>query len=134
MRFLSRAGAVALLASNVLGHPALSSPARGALQGRTVDLNAFKLTTESAYVNASATAESGLTNLLSRADYVDTATALVQSVAPGVEFRLVDDHYVGTNGVAHVNFRQTAHGLDIDNADFNVNVNCISIIQIAYDY
>lgn len=125
MRFLSRAGAVALLASNVLGHPASSSTSRGALQARVIDLSAFKLTTTSTYTNASTTADSGITNLLRRADYVDTATVLVESVAPGVEFRLVGDHYVGSNGIAHVNFRQTAHGLDIDNADFNVNV-CIS--------
>ncbi|KKA27194.1 hypothetical protein TD95_002117 [Thielaviopsis punctulata] len=55
-------------------------------------------------------------------NYIETATELVKKVAPNAEFRLVDDSYVGTNGIAHVNFRQTANGLDIDNADFNVNV------------
>ena len=53
---------------------------------------------------------------------MDAATAVVKKVLPNAEFRLVDDHYVGSNGIAHVNFKQTVHGLDIDNADFNVNV------------
>lgn len=34
----------------------------------------------------------------------------------------MDDHYVGTNGIAHFNFKQTVNGVDIDNADFNVNI------------
>lgn len=55
-------------------------------------------------------------------DYVGTATALIKSVAPGITFRLVDDHYIGANGIAHVYFKQTANGVDIDNAAFNVNV------------
>ena len=37
-----------------------------------------------------------------RADYVDTATELVKSKVPGATFRVVDDHYVGANGIAHV--------------------------------
>jgi hypothetical protein len=57
-----------------------------------------------------------------RGDYVDTATELVKSVVKGATFRVVGDHYVGSNGIAHVNFKQTANGLDIDNADFNINV------------
>ncbi|KAJ5097123.1 extracellular elastinolytic metallo proteinase [Penicillium angulare] len=44
------------------------------------------------------------------------------ATAPGTAFRLVDDHYVGDNGVAHIYFRQTLHGIDIDNANFNVNI------------
>ena len=122
MRFLSQAGAVALLAVNVLGHPSSPSTSRRGLTPRVIDLNKFRITTESTYSNATATAESEITTLVRRADYIDTATALVASVAPGAEFRVVDDHYVSDNGIAHVNFKQTAHGLDIDNADFNVNV------------
>ncbi|KAM0661296.1 hypothetical protein ACHAPH_002804 [Verticillium nonalfalfae] len=60
--------------------------------------------------------------LSKRATYVETATELVKATVPGVTFRVVSDHYVGANGIAHVNFKQTAHGIDIDNADFNVNV------------
>ncbi|CZS99711.1 hypothetical protein WAI453_002365 [Rhynchosporium graminicola] len=124
MRFLSRAGAVALLASNVLGHPASQhsqSSTRGLLP-RTIDLSRFRITTESTYSNATATAESDISSLTKRVDYVDTASAVVSKIAPGAEFRVVSDHYVSENGIAHVYFKQTAHGLDIDNADFNVNV------------
>ncbi|KAK0109422.1 Fungalysin/Thermolysin Extracellular metalloproteinase 5, variant 2 [Cadophora gregata] len=122
MRFLSHAGTVALLAANVLGHPSAPSTSRRGLSPRVIDLTKFRITTESTYSNATATAESEIVPLVRRADYVDTATALVASVAPGAEFRVVDDHYVSDSGIAHVNFKQTAHGLDIDNADFNVNV------------
>jgi extracellular elastinolytic metalloproteinase len=56
-------------------------------------------------------------------DYVEAATRLVKGIVPeGIEFRLVDDHYVGDNGVGHVYFKQTVHGVDVDNAIFNVNV------------
>jgi extracellular elastinolytic metalloproteinase len=51
------------------------------------------------------------------------ATDLVKATIPGATFRLTDDHYVGSNGVAHFYFKQTANDLDIDNADFNVNIN-----------
>ncbi|KAG4438422.1 hypothetical protein IFR05_006075 [Cadophora sp. M221] len=122
MRFLSQAGVVGLLASNVLGHPSSPSTSRRGLAPRVIDLSKFRLTTGSTYSNATATAESEISGLVRRVDYVDTATALVQSVVPGAEFRVVSDHYVSENGIAHVNFKQTAHGLDIDNADFNVNV------------
>lgn len=115
--------AASLLSSTgyVRGHPA--PEARPGLQRRTVDLNAFRLTALSEYVNATV-AESSIdsASLSRRADYVDTATALVKDKVPGATFRLVQDHYVGANGVAHVHFKQTANGLDIDNADFNVNV------------
>lgn len=87
-----------------------------------IDLSKFRLTTGSTYINATATAESELSSLVRRVDYVDAATALVSSVVPGAEFRVVGDHYVSEHGIAHVNFKQTVHGLDIDNADFNVNV------------
>jgi extracellular elastinolytic metalloproteinase len=46
----------------------------------------------------------------------------VKKAAPGAEYRIVSDHYIGKNGITHVHFKQTAFGLDIDNADFNVNV------------
>lgn len=71
--------------------------------------------------------------LLKRDSYVDSATAVVQSTVPGVEFRVVDDHYVGTNGVAHVNFKQTVHGLDVDNSDFNVNVSFQLLLTFQSD-
>lgn len=100
-------------------HP--SGPGSHALVSRGIDLNAFRLKATSSYVNASV-AESPSLRRHKRADYIEAATELVKSQAKGAEFRVVEDHYVGANGVAHVNFKQTAHGIDIDNADFNVNV------------
>ncbi|KAI9046463.1 hypothetical protein LZ554_009212 [Drepanopeziza brunnea f. sp. 'monogermtubi'] len=123
MHFLSRTGAVALLAINVIGHPTSSHKGRGNIQARKIDLEAFRLTTASTYTNASTAADiEPSAGLVRPAGYVNTATALVRSVAPSAEFRLVEDHYVGSNGIAHVHFKQSVHGLDIDNADFNVNV------------
>jgi extracellular elastinolytic metalloproteinase len=125
MRFVTSSIAAALLASQVLGHPSSTHSSRrstGALQPRVIDLSAFRLKALASYTNATSTTESDIASLVKRADYLDTATSLVQQIAPGAEFRLVDDHYVGDNGVGHVNFKQTVNGLDIDNADFNVNV------------
>lgn len=102
------------------GHPTQSYKA--GLRRRTVDLNAYRLKETAEYTNKAAASTNKAVRLLKRDSYVDTATELVKSTVPGATFRLVDDHYVGKNGIAHVNFKQTAHGLDIDNADFNVNV------------
>ncbi|KFZ04297.1 hypothetical protein V502_10257, partial [Pseudogymnoascus sp. VKM F-4520 (FW-2644)] len=107
---------------SICTHPALASSRRD-LQGRAVDFNAFRLGTKASYSNATYTTGSSVISSLSkRVTYIETAKALVQKVAPGSEFRVVDDHYVGSNGIAHVNLKQTVHGLDIDNADFNVNI------------
>ena len=103
-------------------HPAPASKSRSALRPRVVDLNNFRLKATANYVNKTEVASNPPVSSLIAGSYVDTATSLVKQIAPGATFRLVSDHYVGTNGVAHVNFKQTAHGLDIDNADFNVNV------------
>lgn len=108
-------------ASAVSAHPAPNKGKSG-VRRRAVDLNKYRLQTVADYSNKAATSTNSDLHLLKRETYVDTATELVKKVAEGAEFRLVDDHYVGSNGVAHVNFKQTAHGLDIDNADFNVNV------------
>lgn len=87
---------------------------------RGVDLSSYTMPDLSSYSKSNSIKESDFA--LASGDYVETATALVKEVVPGVEFRVVDDHYVSTNGIAHINFRQTVHGLDIDNADFHVNV------------
>jgi hypothetical protein len=92
--------------------------------GQKVDVDKFRLKTTADYVpslalprkNGSSATESNA------ADYVKTATHFVQTTLPNATFRLVGDHYVGLNGIGHVYFKQTAHSLDIDNADFNVNV------------
>ncbi|KAH7401020.1 extracellular metallo proteinase 1 [Phaeosphaeria sp. MPI-PUGE-AT-0046c] len=105
----------AVVASHPSGHGSSLAP-------RAINLDAFRLTAVSKYVNASATASEPSLPRIKRADYVEAATELVKSVAKGATFRLVEDHYVGTNGIAHVNFKQTANGIDIDNADMNVNI------------
>jgi extracellular elastinolytic metalloproteinase len=112
---LAGAGLVALAASHPTSHG-------NALTRRAVDINAFRLTATSEYVNATVAVSEPSLRFLKRADYLETATELVKSVAKDATFRVVEDHYVGSNGIAHVNFKQTANGLDIDNADFNINV------------
>ncbi|KFX87633.1 hypothetical protein O988_09343 [Pseudogymnoascus sp. VKM F-3808] len=122
MRLTTAAALVALLPATALAHPALVSSRRD-LNGRAVNFDNFRLGTKADYSNAGVTTKSTLVaSLNKRGTYLETAEALVKKVAPGSEFRVVDDHYVGSNGVAHVNFKQVLHGLDIDNADFNVNV------------
>jgi extracellular elastinolytic metalloproteinase len=123
---LVTASLTALMASQILAHPhprPESSQSSTGLQKRIVNLEAFRLSTVAEYSNSANTTSSDLAvSIVKRDTYVDTATALVKATFPDAEFRLVDDHYVGTNGIGHANFRQTVHGLDIDNADFNVNV------------
>lgn len=115
----SLASLVAVQSSNA--HP-LSLKSR-MLARRAVDLNAFRMVLDTEYTNATTVqSDPSISSLAKRADPQDTATELVKTTVPGATFRLVEDHYVGGNGVAHFNFKQTASGLDIDNADFNVNV------------
>lgn len=122
MRGLLLAGALGLPLA-VLAHP--THHAHG-LQRRTVDLNSFRLHQAAKYINATESSSdvSSSFSPFTEQSYVETATQLVKNILPDATFRVVKDHYIGSNGVAHVNFRQTAHGLDIDNADFNVNVRC----------
>ncbi|RAL06181.1 extracellular metalloproteinase [Aspergillus ibericus CBS 121593] len=87
-----------------------------------VDLNVFRLVSNTEYVNSFATPTETLAVASFEGNYTDTAARLVQEIAPGASFRLVEDHYIGDNGIAHVYFRQTVHNIDIDNADFNVNI------------
>jgi extracellular elastinolytic metalloproteinase len=99
---------------------------------RAIDLNSFRLTATSEYVNASVAVPNLSLHRSKRGDYLETATELVKSVVKGATFRVVEDHYVGSNGIAHVNFKQTANGLDIDNADFNINVGDIYLTSEHY--
>ncbi|RAL13949.1 extracellular metalloproteinase, partial [Aspergillus homomorphus CBS 101889] len=88
-----------------------------------VDLSHFRLIPRAEYVDSPAGTDNALYNSsFVEEDYVQTATRLVQTISPGTSFRLIGNHYVGDNGVSHVYFRQTLHGIDIENADFNVNV------------
>lgn len=90
-----------------------------------MDLTTFRLKINGAYSNVTKTLESGQAQPeagFGDQDYTVTASNLVRSLFPESDFRMIQDHYIGQNGVGHVFFKQTAHGLDIDNADFNVNV------------
>lgn len=116
---------ISLFVLEALAHPLTTGGRRWNLRKRAVDVNRFRLQTKTVYVNSSvADTGSGLSRRQG-ADYVQIATDAVKTVAPNASFRLVDDYYVGKKGVAHVNFRQTANDLDIDNADFNVNVSVV---------
>ncbi|KAH7304725.1 Fungalysin metallopeptidase-domain-containing protein [Stachybotrys elegans] len=111
------------LAANVQAHPQRVLPNEVQLSKRGIDIESFRLPALSDYTESEVAQESEIVKKMAKRDtYVETATELVKSVAPDAEFRVVGDHYVGKNGIAHVNFKQTLHGVDIDNADFNVNV------------
>lgn len=110
--------AVGVLASGALAHP---KPETG-LARRDIDLTKFALEASPTYVNSEAAATEKKVTIVKNADYVQAAKDLVKQLFPGATYELSEDHYVGANGVAHVNFKQTAHGIVIDNADFNVNV------------
>ena len=112
---------VALLSAATLssGHPVQQS---SGVARRAVNLNNFRLKNTSKYINSTSTSTDFTATVVKRATPVDTATELVKKLFPDATFRVADDSYVGTNGIAHVYFKQTAHGIDIDNSDFNVNV------------
>jgi len=99
------------------------NPTSQSVARRGIDLTAFAPPARAQYINAEGTESNKESLKLHRREtYVETASSLVKETAPNAQFRVVDDHYVGTNGVAHVNFKQIVNGIDIDNADFNVNV------------
>ncbi|EGD86993.1 extracellular metalloproteinase 3 [Trichophyton rubrum D6] len=121
MHGLLLAGLLAL-PMNVLAYPA-EQHASNVLSRRGVDIESFRLPLKAKYMDSEATAQKIQAMSFSKDDdYVSTATKLVKSTFPKSTFRVVDDHYIGTNGIGHVHFKQTAHGLDIDNSDFNVNI------------
>ena len=119
MRGLLLGTLAALSVPYASAHP--SARKQWGLAKRTVDLDAFRLKVASDYVNATAVVEDPPVVLSKRASAQDIATELVKKTVPGAKFRLVES-YTGSNGITHVYFRQTANDLDIDNADFNVNV------------
>jgi extracellular elastinolytic metalloproteinase len=100
-------------------------PAHGSgrtLSRRGIDLDSYRMDVPVAYTNANDVgADASISSLTRRSTAEDTASELVKKVAPGATFR-VADNYVGSNGVSHIYFKQTANGLDVDNGDFNVNV------------
>lgn len=123
MRSFILASLVSLSAIGVYGHP---SAHHAKLSRRGVDLDAFRVKVAAVYKNATAVeADPNIPTLARRANAEDIATELVKKTVPSATFRLVDDHYVGDNGVAHFYYKQTANGIDIDTADFNVNVSSL---------
>lgn len=114
-------GLTGLVAVNA--HPQHHAPNTFELAKRGIDLEDYSMPSLSSYTKTSSASSKHDFAIVSD-DYVAIAIALAKDVAHGAEFRVVGDHYVDANGVAHINLRQTVHGLDIDNADFNINV-CI---------
>lgn len=92
-----------------------------AIAGRTNPQD-FRLRSSPGYAEAASVASNRELRFLKRSDYLETANELVHRLAPNVTYRVVNDHYVGTNGIAHVHLQQTLNGLDVKNAVFNVNV------------
>lgn len=116
----------------VNAHPQRRSPnADPALGKRGVDVSKFTIPGLGSYTKSTEVEAEASFSVSSSSDYIEAATQLVKDSAPGVEFRVVSDHYVGTNGIGHVNFKQIVHGLDVDNADFNVNVRLVLHLQGA---
>lgn len=114
----------------VSAHPQRRAPnTNNALSKRGVDISKYSMPDLGSYAKTSSLEEGEMTIVSS--DYVETAKNLVKQKFPDLEFRTVDDHYVGSNGVGHVNFKQTVHGIDIDNADFHVNVS--NALHIRWD-
>ncbi|KAF2497908.1 extracellular elastinolytic metallo proteinase [Lophium mytilinum] len=118
----------ALFIGQTIAHPLVSTGQHDhrvqSLQRRQVDISKFRLTTTANYVNADS-GDSALKlfrSLSAGNDYLETAKAFVAKTFKHADFRVADDSYVGANGIGHVYFKQTAHGLDIDNADLNVNI------------
>ncbi|KAI1821472.1 extracellular elastinolytic metallo proteinase [Xylaria intraflava] len=111
-----------LLGASVPASARPTQESRPGIRRRAVDLNAYRITQSPEYVNRAVAKTNPKVHAFKSDSYVDAATAFVKSIVPNASFRVVSDHYVSSNGIAHVNFKQTAHGLDIDNADFNVNV------------
>lgn len=107
------------LASLALGHPnpRQSDAARG------INIANFEYSTPSVYSNSDETRDNVLASSIQPGEsYTNTAENFAKSMFPALTYRLVDDHYVGDNGMGHVYLKQTHHGLDVDNADFNINV------------
>jgi extracellular elastinolytic metalloproteinase len=113
-------------ASLTLAHPHAADHRdayKASLNKRSIDLNQYRTGASINYKASSIAKTDSSLKVLKRGDYVETATELVKSVHPDSKFRIADS-YIGTNGIGHVYFKQTVHGLDIDNSDFNVNVSC----------
>jgi extracellular elastinolytic metalloproteinase len=101
-----RSAVFATLASLAVVHAHPAAHGSRAINRRAIDLDAFRMVIKTEYKNATQVdLDPTIPTLRARATTEETATELVQSAAPGAEFRLVNDHYVGDNGVAHYYFK-----------------------------
>lgn len=121
MKYQLALGLSGLVAVNAHALPRREPNSNNELSKRGIDISKFLMPDVGSYTKTSGLKD-GEMSISSSSDYLQAAKDLVKEKFPDLEFRTVDDHYVGKNGIAHVNFKQTVHGIDIDNADFNVNV------------
>lgn len=126
MRFLPRTGVMALLASNILGHPLDPSSSPRGVQRRAIDFSAYTFDVGAEYTNNAESSELSLGGSFDGPNYVDTATALVREMYPDADFRVLSNYQSG-NGIGHVVFKQTVHGFDVETGDLNVNVRTLSL-------
>lgn len=108
------------LAASVTAHPHVQARF-GASQ--RLDISKYALPSTSFYSSSFETERNLIAmNVEAGADFTDTAAQFVRQTFPELEFRMAGDHYVDINGLGHVQFKQTHNGIDIDNADLNVNI------------
>lgn len=119
MSFLSSCvGLFLLFITLVLAHPGHSHTK---IQKRSIDLEAYRFGGGGSYHSVPSTSKRSLKSKR-KATNQETAVEFLMSTFPTTSFRLIQDHYVGDNGVEHFYFKQLANNLDIDNSNLNINV------------
>ncbi|KAM0335572.1 hypothetical protein ACHAQA_000620 [Verticillium albo-atrum] len=112
------------LASLAAAHPS-RGPAATRVSKRTALLHSYRFGAVPTYTTLDVLPEQSPQRVKRQrdqsVDFVKIATRTLQEAVPGSAFRVIDDSYVGNNGVAHVHFQQTIGGIDVDDANFNVN-------------
>lgn len=117
--FVSLLAIASLLAIQGSAHP-FTSPVQ--VQTRSKVIDQYRPRAHGGYTSFLKAGDQDAGFKSASADYLDIATKFAKKVAPNTQFRVSDDHYVGKNGVAHIYLKQTVHGIDITNADMNINV------------
>lgn len=113
-----------LVLSLALQQCAAANPGNRRAESEIQNFDSYLLDSNSTYVNAANVSNYRASGELDvdGASHRKIALKVAQTAVPSGAFRLLDDYYIGTNGVAHVHFKQTILGLDIDNTHVNVNV------------
>ncbi|KAF4549268.1 Fungalysin metallopeptidase (M36)-like protein [Elsinoe fawcettii] len=119
MAVLSKIIAIAAAVSSVAAHPRPQVEGRPGRISRSID--DFQPQGFTQYVNKDEVPADLVGGRFS-GDYEAAAEAFVAQQFPGVTLRKADSSYQGSNGIGHVFFRQQINGVDLDNADVNVNV------------